>query len=293
MPKPLGQFFITDPFTTSLGWKLAPGQMSVNSYVYVNNQTPQEFDIWGNGVDYLGKAPAWISYYKFVMPLVYAFVEFRPTMSLNPLYAPALYVNGLVFESYERDPLWQPIAVVRQTDPARQNRVVAVPIGLAHWNTGTWHAGDPATNTLATALVSAAQLALPTPRAPVYCYYANIAPESNLTGTMVFQLQMQWQDAGGASVGGPTPFARATCSANAANSTTTPYIFAPIGPFVVAGPIPSPAIKAAFQLVALGGTRLDVDFTVAIWMDQFNPIGDTDIGTQAIYNAAVPSNPFF
>lgn len=294
MPRPLGQFFITDPFTTTLGWKLAPGQLSVNAVVYINNQSPQEFDIWGNGVNYLGKAPAWISYYKFTMDLVYNFVEFRPTMSLNPLGPPALYLNGIVFESTEPDPHWQPIAVVRQTDAARQIRSVAVPMGIDHWFNGTWHAADPATLNLQTAAISAAQLARSPVYAPIYCHYGNMSPESGQTGTMVFQFGFQWQDAGSGNVGGPFVFQRASVSSNGANNTASPWVFAPVWPFAAVGQAPPTAVKAVFQLIYLSGTRIDVDYNIAAWMDQSNFIGDSGIGTQAIYNALNPTlNPYF
>lgn len=296
MPKPLGQFFITDAFTTTLGWKLRPGQTSVKAVVYVNNQSPQEFDIWGNGTDYLGKAPAWISFWKFTMPLVYGYVEFRPTMSLNPLGPPALYVNGLVFESYERDPNWQPIAVVRQVDAARQQRNVAVPIGLSHWNQGIWLSTDPATKVLQTVTPSAAQLAAGF--APVYCYYANLAPETGITGSMSFTLEVQWQTAGSVNVGGPFIFARGVVSANSANQTNTLWEFAPSWPLAytggAVGNIPPTAAKAVLQMTYQNGTRINIDYTVSIWMDQSNTIGDADIGTQAAYNSFFPqNNPYF
>lgn len=296
MPKPLGQFFITDPFTTSLGWKLSPGQSTINAVVYVNNQSPQEFTIWGNGTNYLGTAPAWISFWKFRMDLIYSYVEFRPTMTLNPLGPPALYLNGLVFESNEVDPNWQPIAVVRQTDLARQVRVVAAPIGLAHWNQGIWHAGDPATIVLQTVTPSAAQLAAGF--APIYCYYANMVPETGVTGSMSFTLEVQWQTAGSVNVGTPFVFTRGAVSANNPNQTTTFWEFAPSWPLAYTGGsvgnIPATAAKALLQMTYQAGTRINIDYTVSMWMDQFNTIGDSDIGTQAIYNAAFPSNnPYF
>lgn len=292
MPKPLGQFFITDAFTTPNGWKLSPGQISTNAVVYVNNQSPQEFTIWGNGVNYLGSAPAWISYWKFTMDLVYTFVEFRPTMSLNPLGPPALYVNGIVFESYEPDPHWQPIAVVRQIDQARQVRSVMVPMGLSHVYGGQWAVGDPSPLVLQTSIVSPAQLAAG--YAPVYLYYAQITPTSSTTDQMAFNVELQWRTSGGVAVGGPFVMARGAVLDNVTNKTSTPWIFAPVWPCAGVGPFPATAAKADFQLTFISGGRMTCHYTVAVGMDPSNVIGDSDIGTQAIYNAANPTaNPYF
>ena len=296
MPRPLGQFFITDAFTTTLGWKLSPGQLSNNAVVYVNNQSPQEFDIWGNGVDYLAKAPAWISFYKFAMPLLYNFVEFRPTMSLNPLGPPALYVNGIVFEAYEADPDWQPIAVVRQTDAARQQRNVAVPMGLSHWNAGQWASSDPSPLVLQTVAPSAAQLAAGF--APIYLYYANMTSTAGSAGSMSFNLEVQWRTSGGVAVGGPFVMARGNVQNNPTTSTAVPWVFAPVWPIAytggAVGNIPPTAAKADLQMTFISGARLSSQYTISFWMDQFNVIGDSDIGTQATYNAFLPNlNPYF
>lgn len=296
MPRPLGQFFITDAFTADLGWKLSPGQQSTKAVVYVNNQSPQEFDIWGNGVDFLGTAPAWISFWKFTMPLLYSFVEFRPTMSLNPLGPPALYCNGIVFESYEPDPHWQPIAVVRQTDMARQIRSVSVPMGLDHWDWGLWASTDPATKVLETMLPSAAQLAAGF--LPIYFYYANLTPHAGETGSMSFTVEIQWLDGSNNPVGGPFRFARGGVAANMANQTIEPWVFAPSWPFAytggAVGNIPPTAVKAQSQLTYQNGTRISIDYGLSIWADQFNVIGNGSIGTQAIYNSFFPNiNPYF
>lgn len=292
MPKPMGQFFITDAFTTSNGWKLSPGQISTNAVVYVNNQSPQEFSIWGNGVNYLGTAPAWISFWAFKMDLVYTFIEFRPTMTLNPLGPPALYVNGLVFESYEPDPHWQPIAVVRQIDQARQVRSVVVPMGLSHFNAGQWAVGDPSPLVLQTAIISPDQLAAGV--APIYLYYAQIYATSSTTNAMAFNLEVQWRTAGGVAVGGPLVMARGAVLDNVTNQTTAPWVFAPVWPFAAVGAFPATSAKADLQLTFVSGARMTVHYTIAFWMDQTNTIGDSDIGTQAIYNAANPSaNPYF
>ena len=294
MPKPLGQFSLTDPFTTALGWKLAPGQTSVGAVVYVNNQSPQEFAVWGNGVDYLGTAPAWIAFWKFHMPLVYTFVEFRPTMNLNPLSPPSLYVNGLVFEAYESDPLWQPIAVVRQTDVARQARSVAVPVGLSHFSNGFWQAGDPDPIVFMTANASAAQLAASVPRMPIYLYYAHIVPATTVAGAaMSFQLEFQWRTAGGAAVG--TPFVMANgLVGNTSADVFRSWIFAPVWPYAAIGPMPATAVKADLQMTQLGGTRINLLYSVAFWADVTNLIGDADIGNQTPYNQAFPDiNPYF
>lgn len=292
MPKPMGQFFITDAFTTPNGWKLSPGQISTNAVVYVNNQSPQEFSIWGNGVNYLGTAPAWISFWAFKMDLVYTFVEFRPTMTLNPLGPPALYVNGLVFESYEPDPHWQPIAVVRQMDQARQVRSVVVPMGLSHWSAGQWAVGDPSPLVLQTATISPNQLVAGV--APIYLYYAQVTPTSSTTDQMAFNLEVQWRTSGGVAVGSAFVMARGAVLNNVTNKTSTPWVFAPTWPFAAVGAFPATAAKADLQLTFISGGRMTSHYTIAFWMDQTNVIGDSDIGTQAIYNAANPAaNPYF
>jgi hypothetical protein len=293
MSKPMGQFFLTDPFTTSLGWSVAPGQSSIGALAYINNQSPQEFAIYGNGTNFLGTAPAWISFTKITLDLLYSYIEFRPTLSVNPLLKPSLYVNGVVFESYEHDPGWQPIAVVRQIDQARQQRNVDVPMGLSHWSQGLWLAGDPATVVLQTVFPSAAQLA--GLHMPIYCYYANMAPETGTTGSMSFTIEVQWQTAGSVNVGTPFIFTRGVVAANNANQTISPWEFNPTWPFAYIGPnMPGTAAKALIQMTYQNGVRLNIDYTVSASQDPFNLVGNPDIGVQAAYDASNPGlNPYF
>lgn len=292
MPTPLTGFKLTDPFTTSLGWKVVIPQRTPGSHLYVNNQSDTEFALYGDGMAFLGYVPAWLTYANIRLDALYSSVEFRPGASLNVQGPPALYISAMFYEATERQPAIQPIAVVRQTDIARQQRTVVVPMGLSHFNQGRWLNTDPAIVTLGTALMSAHQLAAGI--APIYLYYANLVPEADITGGMTFLIQIQWQDAGGNPVTGPFVLARGGVIANSTNLTLTPWTFAPVWPFGALGNFPPGATKAALQLAYQNGTRLKIDYSLGFWMDQSNVIGNADIGTQALYNAAAPNlNPYF
>lgn len=295
MPIPLTGFDITDAFTTSLGWKidLTNAQNTLKAHLLVNNQTDTEFNLWGDGIVFLGNCPAWLTYARFMLPNIYSFVEFREVANLNVQGAPALYVNAMLYNSNEPLPEILPIAIVRQTDIARQQRTVAVPMGLSHFNAGRWSTGDPAIVVFQTVTISAAQIAARV--APVYLYYANIAPDAGVnTNGMAFSLELQWKDASNVNIGSAFSMAHGNVVANATTFTTVPWILAPVWPLGVLGQIPINAAKAALQMSYISGTRIAVQYTVAFWMDQSNLIGDGDIGTQALYNSAVPNaNPYF
>ena len=296
MPTPLTGFKLTDPFTTDLGWKVVIPQRIPGAHLYVNNQSDTEFALYGDGMAFLGYVPAWLTYATIRLADLYSYIEFRPGASLNVQGPPALYISAMFYEVGERLPEIQPIAVVRQTDIARQQRTVMVPMGLSHFTQGRWLDTDPATVVLQTALPSAAQLAAG--RAPIYLYYANMVPEADLTGGMTFTLAVQWRDNANNPINTPFILARGGVIANNANLTLTPWSFAPVWPFCYGGGalgnIPGGATKADLQLTYQNGTRLKIDYSVGFWMDQSNTIPDGDIGTQALYNAANPSvNPYF
>ena len=294
MPIPLTGFKITDAFTTSLGWKvdLTNAQNTLKAHLLVNNQTDTEFNVWGDGIIFLGNCPAWLTYARFMLPDIYRYVEFREVADLNVQGAPALYVNAMLYNSNEPLPEILPIAIVRQTDIARQQRTVVVPMGLSHFNAGKWSSGDPATIVLQTVNMSAAQIA--EGFMGVYLYYANLAPEPNLTGVMTFTLELQWRDISNANIGGPFVMARGAMQQNIANNQMTPWVFAPTWPFGALGFAPAGSVKALLQMTFQAGVRMNVDYTIAFWADQSNALGNGDIGTQSLYNAALPgNNPYF
>lgn len=180
-------------------------------------------------------------------------------------------------------------AVPRQHDLTSQPRVVCVPMGLSHFNTGQWAVGDPSPLVLQTANISPAQLAAGT--APIYLYYAQIYATSSTTNAMAFNLEVQWRTAGGVALGGPFVMARGAVLDNVTNQTTAPWVFAPAWPFAAVGPFPATAAKADLQLTFISGSRMTVHYTVAFWMDPTNTVGDADIGVQALFNPA--SSPLF
>ena len=294
MGQPLPPFLLSDPHTTDLGWKMIVPQTTVGAHVYVNNQSAIEFDVYGNGTSYLGKVPAWLTYADLQLRDLFSYLDFRPVANLNVLGAPANYVSAMFFEANESQPSIGPIAVVRQTDIARQQRVVSVPMALSHWVQGRWLDTDPSVVTFSTAFISAGQLASGKRIAPIYLYYANCVPEADISAGMTFLIQLQWQDNLSNNLGGPFVFARGGVIANATNLTTTPWTFAPVSPFGAVGQFPVGATKALLQIAYQNGGRLKIDYSIGMWMDQTNSLGVSDIGTQAIYNSLFPAvNPYF
>lgn len=279
MAQPLGGFKLTDPFTTSLGWKIVLPQTTLGAHLYVNNQTDTEFDLWGDGYSYLGKVPAWLTYADIQLNQLYSSVEFRSVFALNVTAPVSFYVSAMFYEATEKQPNMAPIAVVRQTDIARQQRTVMVPIGLSHFYNNLW--GGVGTTVVATFVPSAAQLKVRL--AGIYLYYANLS--TAIGGGVVnmgFTIEIQWRDGGGGAVGVPFVLARGEIAQSA--TSAVPWVFAPLAPYALIGQIPVGAATVDLQITNIAGGPLGSHFTIAAFMDPVNTApGDGEIGFGALY----------
>ena len=304
MPTPVPGFdVINTPMSNALGWDVNLPQGSLNATIWINNQSDYDYDLWGNGIDYLGRIPAWMVYVPVPLHGIYSYIEFRFSGQLYAQAAVTETVSAVMYTPTEPGPLTQtPIALPRQTQSIRQERVVAVPIGLSHFYTNAWTVTGGAgasTSVLATWFPTADQLANGT--CGMYFYYAWIdASQNNVAAaqTVGFNLQLQWRTAGGVAVGGP--FTLWSGRLVSSSSTGDHAVLNPSNPLAAIGVIPATAAKVDIQFSTSGITNTN-SMTIGVvgFMDPVNSWwGDAEIGfgnlwtPQAFEQAGKPF-PFF
>ena len=130
MSLPLTRFFLTDPFTTPLGWKVAIPGSSAGAVLYVHNQTDTSMDVYGDGSqnDYLGTIPAELGFFAIRPSMSYLYLEFRPGAALNASSAPSAYVDGQYFAPGEPDPGYPMIGLSRLVNVGNNVTVGTSPI---------------------------------------------------------------------------------------------------------------------------------------------------------------------